>query len=134
MKNVLFVCVHNAGLSQMAEAFFNRMVEGKANGFSAGIQITKTINPSVVEAMREVGIDISHEKPKMLTLDMMDRADKVITMGCGVEGVCPASFIPTEDWKLEDPAGKPIEIVRRIRDEIKLRVENLIAEMDIKKE
>ena len=134
MKNVLFVCVHNAGRSQMAEAFFNRIVEGKANGFSAGTHITESINPLVVEAMREVGIDISHEKPKMLTLDMMDRADKVITMGCGVEGVCPASFIPTEDWKLEDPAGKPIEIVRRIRDEIKLRVEKLIVEMDIKKE
>ena len=134
MKNVLFVCVHNAGRSQMAEAFFNRMVDGKAVGFSAGTQITETINPLVVEAMQEVGIDISHEKPKMLTLDMMDRADKVITMGCGVEGVCPASFIPTEDWKLEDPAGKPIEIVRRIRDEIKLKVEKLIVEMDIKKE
>ena len=134
MKNVLFVCIHNAGRSQMAEAFFNRMVEGKAVGFSAGTQITETINPVVVEAMQEVGIDISREKPKMLTLDMMDRADKVITMGCGVEGVCPASFIPTEDWKLEDPAGKPIEIVRRIRDEIKLRVEKLIVEMDIKKE
>ena len=118
----------------MAEAFFNRMVEGKAVGFSAGTQITETINPVVVEAMQEVGIDISREKPKMLTLDMMDRADKVITMGCGVEGVCPASFIPTEDWKLEDPAGKPIEIVRRIRYEIKLKVEKLIVEMDIKKE
>ena len=134
MKNILFVCIHNAGRSQMAEAFFNRMVDGKAVGFSAGIQITKTINPLVVEAMQEVGIDISREKPKMLTLDMMDRADKVITMGCGVEGVCPASFIPTEDWKLEDPAGKPVEIVRRIRDEVKLRVEKLIVEMDIKKE
>ena len=134
MKNVLFVCIHNAGRSQMAEAFFNRMVEGKAVGFSAGTQITETINPLVVEAMQEIGIDISREKPKLLTLDMMDRADKVITMGCGVEGVCPASFIPTEDWKLEDPAGKPIEIVRRIRDEIKLKVEKLIVEMDIKKE
>jgi len=134
MKNVLFVCVHNAGLSQMAEAFFNRMVDGKAVGFSAGIQITKTINPLVVEAMQEVGIDISREKPKMLTLAMMDGADKVITMGCGVEGVCRASIVPSEDWKLEDPAGKPVETVRRIRDEVKLRVEKLIVEMDILKE
>ena len=134
MKNVLFVCVHNAGRSQMAEAFFNRMVEGKAVGFSAGTQITETINPLVVEAMQEVGIDISHEKPKMLTLDMMDRADKVITMGCGVDGICPAIIVPSEDWKLEDPAGKPIETVRKIRDEVKLRVEKLIVEMDIKKE
>ena len=134
MKNVLFVCVHNAGRSQMAEAFFNRIVEGKAVGFSAGTQITETINPVVVEAMQEVGIDISREKPKMLTLDMMDRADKVIMMGCGVDGICPASIVPSEDWKLEDPAGKPVEIVRRIRDEIKLKVEKLIVEMDIKKE
>ena len=134
MKNVLFLCVHNAGRSQMAEAFFNRIVEGKAKGFSAGTQITKTINPLAVEAMQEVGIDISHEKPKMLTLDMMDRADKVITMGCGVDGIGPASIVPSEDWKLEDPAGKPVEIVRRIRDEIKLKVEKLIVEMDIKKE
>jgi arsenate reductase (thioredoxin) len=134
MKNVLFVCVHNAGRSQMAEAFFNRMVEGKAVGFSAGTQITETINPLVVEAMQEVGIDISREKPKMLTLDMMDRADKVITMGCGVDGICPASIVPSEDWKLEDPAGKPLETVRKIRDEVKLRVEKLIVEMDIKKE
>ena len=134
MKNVLFVCVHNAGRSQMAEAFFNRMVEGKAVGFSAGTQITETINPVVVEAMYKVGIDISREKPKMLTLDMMDRADKVITMGCGVDGICPASIVPSEDWKLEDPAGKSIETVRKIRDEVKLRVEKLIVEMDIKKE
>jgi protein-tyrosine-phosphatase len=134
MKNVLFVCVHNAGRSQMAEAFFNRMVEGKAVGFSAGTQITETINLLVVEALQEVGIDISREKPKMLTLDMMDRADKVITMGCGVDGICPASIVPSEDWKLEDPAGKPIETVRKIRDEVKLRVEKLIVEMDIKKE
>ena len=118
----------------MAEAFFNRMVEGKAVGFSAGTQITETINLLVVEAMQEVGIDISREKPKMLTLDMMDRADKVITMGCGVDGICPASIVPSEDWKLEDPAGKSIETVRKIRDEVKLRVEKLIVEMDIKKE
>ena len=134
MKNVLFVCVHNAGRSQMAEAFFNRIVEGKAVGFSAGTQITETINPLVVEAMQEIGIDISREKPKLLTLDMMDRADKVITMGCGVDGICPASIVASEDWKLEDPAGKPMETVRKIRDEVKLRVEKLIVEMDIKKE
>ena len=134
MKNVLFVCVHNAGRSQMAEAFFNRIVEGKAVGFSAGTQITETINLLVVEALQEVGIDISREKPKMLTLDMMDRADKVIMMGCGVDGICPASIVPSEDWKLEDPAGKSIETVRKIRDEVKLRVEKLIVEMDIKKE
>ena len=134
MKKILFVCVHNAGRSQMAEAFFNRMTKGKAEGFSAGTQIADSINPLVLEAMREVGIDISQQKPKKLTLDMMDNADKVITMGCGVEETCPASFVPTEDWKLEDPAGKPIETVRQIRDEVKLKVKGLMKELDIGKE
>jgi arsenate reductase len=84
--------------------------------------------------MREVGIDISHEKPKLLTVELMDKFDRVITMGCGVEDSCPASFLPTEDWKIEDPEGKPIEIVRNIRDEVKLRVEGLVKELDIGKE
>lgn len=134
MKKILFVCVHNAGRSQMAEAFFNKMAKGKAESLSAGTQITEKINPLVVEVMSEVGIDISQQKPKKLTLDMMGNADKVITMGCGVEGTCPASFVPIEDWKLEDPEGKPIEIVRNIRDEVKLRVEGLMKELDIAKE
>ena len=134
MKNILFVCVHNTGRSQMAEAFFNKMVQGKAKGFSAGTQVAEKVNPLVVEAMREVGVDISKNKPKMLTIEMLDSADKVITMGCGVDGVCPASFVPTEDWKLEDPEGKTIERVRQIRDEVKLRVEGLMKELGIGKE
>ena len=129
MKRVLFVCVHNAGRSQMAEAFFNRMAKGKAKGFSAGTQPTDKVNPVVVETMSEVGIDISRRKPKLLTLKMLEDADRVITMGCGVEGVCPASFVPTEDWQLEDPEGRPIERVRQIRDEVKARVEGLIKEL-----
>ena len=129
MKRVLFVCVHNAGRSQMAEAFFNQMAKGKARGFSAGTQLADKVNPVVVEAMREVGIDISRRKPKLLTLKILEDVDRVITMGCGVEGVCPASFVPTEDWQLEDPEGKPIEQVRKIRDEVKARVEGLLKEL-----
>ncbi len=129
MKKVLFVCVHNAGRSQMAQAFFNQIAKGKAKGLSAGTQPSDKVNPIVIEAMREVGIDISRRKPKMLTFKMLEDVDRVITMGCGVEGVCPASFVPTEDWQLEDPEGKPIERVRQIRDEVKARIEKLIKEL-----
>lgn len=131
MNKILFVCVHNVGRSQMAEAFFNRMAKGKAKVFSAGTQPADKLNPVVVEVMREVGIDISRRKPKMLTLEMMENANRVITMGCGVEAACPASFVPTEDWQLEDPEGKPIEQVRQIRDEVKSRLEKLIKELGI---
>jgi protein-tyrosine-phosphatase len=126
MKKILFVCVHNAGRSQMAEAFFNQMAKGKAKGFSAGTQPADRVNPMVVEAMREVGIDVSRRKPKMLTIKMLEDVDRVITMGCSVEKACPASFVPTEDWELEDPEDKPMEKVRQIRDEIKAKVDELV--------
>ena len=128
MKTVLFVCVHNSGRSQMAEAFFNQLAKGKAKGLSAGTQPAEEVNPIVTDVMREVGIDISNNKPKALTIDLVEKADKMITMGCGAEAeaVCPASFIETEDWKLDDPKGKSIEEVRRIRDEVKERVAILI--------
>ncbi len=129
MKKVLFVCVHNAGRSQMAEAFFNKLAKGKSVAESAGTVPATGINPVVLQAMREVGIDIEDRKPRLLSLEMMETADRVITMGCMDEAVCPASFTPTEDWGLEDPSGKPIETVRRIRDEIKIRVETLLAEL-----
>jgi arsenate reductase len=129
MKKVLFVCVHNAGRSQMAEAFFNQMAKGKAKGSSAGTQPSKKVNPVVVKAMREVGIDISRPRPKMPTLEMLEDADRVITMGCSVEKACPASSVPTEDWQLDDPEGKPIEQVRQIRDEVKTQVERLAKEL-----
>jgi protein-tyrosine-phosphatase len=128
MKKILFVCVHNAGRSQMAEAFFNQMAKG-AKGYSAGTQPTDKVNPVVVEAMREVGLDISHRKPKLLTIEMLEGIDRVITMGCDIEGVCPVTFVPTEDWQLEDPEGKPLEKVRRIRDEIKAKIETLVKEL-----
>ncbi len=128
MKTVLFVCVHNSGRSQMAEAFFNELANGKAQALSAGTQPTDRVNPVVVQAMQEVGIDISRSKPKPLTMDMVEKADKMITMGCGAEAeaACPASIIDTEDWALEDPKGKSLEQVRKIRDEIKERVKKVI--------
>jgi arsenate reductase len=129
MKKVLFVCVHNAGRSQMAEAFFNHMAKGKATAISAGTKPAAHKDKGVVEAMSEIGIDIRNQRPKLLTFEMMDSADRVITMGCGVEETCPASFVPTENWELEDPEGKSPDEVRGIRDEIKKRVEVLINEL-----
>ena len=125
MQKVLFVCVHNSGRSQMAEAFFNEIAKGKAVGISAGTQPAAQVNPTVVAAMREFGMEIGDRKPKLLTSEMLEGADRVITMGCSVEKACPASFVPTEDWKLGDPEGKPIEEVRRIRDKIKTKVDEL---------
>ena len=131
IKTVVFVCIHNSGRSQMAEAFCNQLTKGKAIGISAGTQPGDEVNPIVVKAMREVGIDISGNKPKTMTLDMLSKADKMITMGCGADalGLCPASFIETEDWVLEDPEGKSLEQVRIIRDEIKKRVMKLILDI-----
>lgn len=105
MKTVLFVCIHNAGRSQMAEALFNRVVRGKALGVSAGTRPTDHVHPEVVEVMREIGIDLAGKKPQSLTLEMMDTADRVITMGCMGDASCPAALVPSEDWALEDPAG-----------------------------
>jgi protein-tyrosine-phosphatase len=124
---VLFVCVENAGRSQMAEAFANR------KGFlasSAGTQPALSVNPAVVEAMAEKAFNFSFKKPKMLTIEMIDKADLVITMGCSVEKVCPRPMLERMqkkviDWGLEDPKGKPLPEVRRIRNEIERRVEEL---------
>jgi arsenate reductase len=131
MKTVVFVCVHNSGRSQMAEAFFNQMAKGKALAISAGTQPGDKVHPVVVEAMQQVGIDISGNKPKMLTMEMVEKADRMITMGCGADagGLCPASFIETEDWALDDPKDKPLEQVRAIRDDIKKRVMNLVQKI-----
>lgn len=118
--------------SEMAEAFFEHYAAGKARAFSAGTRPASHIDQTVVKAMREIGIDISSKRPKALTLEMLDGADRVITMGCSVEGVCPAAMVPTEDWQLEDPEGKPIEKVREIRDEIEAKVKELIRENEVK--
>jgi arsenate reductase (thioredoxin) len=129
MKTLLFVCVHNAGRSQMAEAFFNQMADGKARAISAGSKPDEKLNSIVVEAMQEIGIDISRNQPKLLTFEMMEGVAKVITMGCGEDIACPASWVETEDWELEDPKGKSLEQVRKVRDEIQVRVKNLINEL-----
>jgi arsenate reductase len=126
--SVLFVCVHNAGRSQMAAAFLTSLSKGAIEVRSAGSQPADRINPSAVEAMAEVGIDMSEEVPKVLTTEAVKESDVVITMGCGDE--CP--YFPGkryEDWVLEDPAGKGVESVRPIRDEIRGRIEELIASL-----
>ncbi|MFJ4168913.1 arsenate reductase ArsC [Paenarthrobacter sp. NPDC089714] len=127
--SVLFVCVHNAGRSQMAAAYLTTLSGGAIEVRSAGSQPAEQVNPAAVEAMAEVGIDMSAEIPKVLTTEAVQDSDVVITMGCGDE--CP--YFPGkryEDWVLEDPAGKGVESVRPIRDEIKGRVEALIASLD----
>ncbi len=131
MKKVLFVCVENAGRSQMAEAFANRYGIGKLIASSAGVMLADRVNPIVVEAMKEKGIDISMNKPKLLTMKMTEEADRIITMGCSVEKICPAPLLKNViDWALDDPKGKPIEQVRQIRDEIEKRVLKLITELE----
>jgi arsenate reductase len=115
VKKVLFVCVGNSGRSQMAEAFFNHLSGGKAQASSAGTNPAGSVDPTVIQLMQEVGIDIIKRRPKKLTLEMLDEADRVVTMGCGVEQSCPATFTETEDWGLEDPRGQPVEKVREIR-------------------
>ena len=126
--SVLFVCVHNAGRSQMAAAFLAHLSKGRIEVRSAGSAPADSVNPAAVEAMKEVGIDMSAEIPKVLTTEAVQDSDVVITMGCG--DACP--FFPGkryEDWKLEDPAGQGVHGVRPIRDEIRARIENLIAEL-----
>jgi arsenate reductase (thioredoxin) len=130
MKKVLFVCVENAGRSQMAEAFANRYGKGKVSASSAGIKLAAEVNPVVVEVMKEKGIDISANKPKMLTQQMANESDFIVTMGCGASDVCPGPFFKeSADWGLEDPKAKPIEKVREIRDQIQTRVMALIEDM-----
>ena len=126
--SVLFVCVHNAGRSQMAAGFLTHLAGDSIEVRSAGSAPADTINPSAVEAMAELGIDISDQTPKILTYDAVETSDVVITMGCG--DTCP-SFpgVSYRDWVLEDPAGKGVDSVRPIRDEIKNRVEALVAEL-----
>jgi len=128
LKRILFVCVENAGRSQMAEAFANYHGKGKLMASSAGVALADRINPLVVEVMREKGIDISMKRPKLLTREMAESADKIITMGCSVEGICPGPLLKNVvDWRLEDPKGKSIEEVRKIRDEVEGKVLEMIS-------
>ena len=128
VPEVLFVCVHNAGRSQMAAAWVDKLADGRVRVRTAGSEPADQVNPVAVEAMAEVGVDLSKEFPKPLTDEAVREADVVITMGCG--DACP--IYPGkryEDWDLEDPAGKDLETVGRIRDQIEARVRKLLAEL-----
>ncbi len=126
MSTVLFVCLQNAGRSQMSQALFEQAANGNHHALSAGTRPAEHVHPEVIDVMREVGIDLSDRKPQLLTQELAEKADVVVTMGCGDE--CP--FIPGKryiDWELPDPSGQPIGTVRLIRDEIALRVKGLLA-------
>jgi len=126
--SVLFVCVHNAGRSQLAACFLTALSDGRVEVRSAGSMPAGPVNPVAVQAMEEVGVDITGEQPKILTTDAVQASDVVITMGCG--DACP--IFPGkryEDWKLDDPAGQGIESVRPIRDDIRVRVQTLLTEL-----
>jgi len=127
MKKVLFVCVENAGRSQMAEAFANLHGNGKIEATSAGTMPSNEVNPVVIQVMQEKGIDISKNKPKPLDTKTVQEAETIIVMGCGAQGFCPAPLLKkVVEWELEDPKGKPIGKVRQIRDKIEIKVKNLI--------
>ena len=129
MATALFVCLHNAGRSQMSQALFERAAQGRHRALSAGTTPGDRVHPEVVEVMRELGIDLADRKPKPLTRELAEQADVVVTMGCGDE--CP--YIPGRrylDWDLEDPKGRPVEEVRASRDEIDRRVKELLEELD----
>ena len=110
----------------MAATFLEELAGGRVEVDSAGTQPSDAVNPAVVEVMREKGIDVSDNKPKLLTQDMVDKSDKVITMGCSIEEACPTVFVPSEDWGLEDSRGRPVDAVRRIRDQVEERVRAMI--------
>ena len=129
MKRVIFACVHNAGRSQMAAAWFSRLADPeKARALSAGTEPGARVHPEVLTAMQEVGVDLSSAKPQLLTDAMVFEASHLITMGCGE--ACPTAppSVTRDDWPLEDPKGKPVERVREIRDAIRARVVTLVAE------
>jgi protein-tyrosine-phosphatase len=129
MATVLFVCLHNAGRSQMSQALFERAAAGKHTALSAGTTPAEHVHPEVIAVMRELGIDLSDRKPQLLTTELAEQADIVVTMGCG--DACP--YIPGKqyiDWELPDPKGLPVDQVRAIRDDIQQEVTALAAELD----
>ena len=128
MAHVLFVCLHNAGRSQMSRALFEKVADGSHSASSAGTRPAEQVHPQVVEVMREVGIDVGDRQPTRLTQELAEQADVVVTMGCGDE--CP--YIPGKryiDWDLPDPKDMPLEEVRRVRDEIAARVDDLLRDL-----
>jgi len=127
-KIILFVCIENAGRSQMAEGFFNKSAPEGYRALSAGTKPVSQINPVVIDVMKEIDIDISNQKSKEITEDMMRNSFKTVNMGCMDKESCPTLFLSNVlDWNLEDPKDKPIDKVREIRDEVKLRVKELVA-------
>ena len=127
MKSILFVCIENAGRSQMAEAFGKHYGRGRLIISSAGNKPSSKVNPIVVQAMNDKSIDISQNKPKLISARMAMEADLIVTMGCSAQGICPGPFFkPTIDWKLEDPKDQPIDKVREIRDNIESLVKQLV--------
>jgi arsenate reductase (thioredoxin) len=131
-KTVLFVCVENAGRSQMAEGFFKKYAPKGFKAQSAGTKPVSQINPIAVQAMREVGIDISTQKSKEMSEEMMRNSEPIVNMGCMDKSFCPTIFLPKViEWNLPDPKGKPIEEVREIRDEIEKRVKELVSAITI---
>ncbi len=129
-KTILFVCVENAGRSQMAEGFFREYTPEGYGPISAGTKPTSQLDPVVVQAMSEVGVDIKQQKPKDITEDMMRNSTKIINMGCIDKSFCPTLFIPNLiDWGIEDPKGKTIDHVREIRDDIEQRVKQLVTNL-----
>ena len=134
-KTILFVCVENAGRSQIAEGFFRKYAPEGYETLSAGTKPISQINPLAVQVMKEIGIDISKQKPKDLSEDMMRNSDKIINMGCMDRNFCPTLFIPKViDWGIENPKDKPIETVREIRDEIERRIKELATDASVAEE
>ena len=133
-KDVLFVCVENAGRSQMAEAFFKKFSEDKFNVISAGTIPSTKLNPVVIQVMKEIGIDMAKQSPKTISNSMISNSFKTVNMGCMDKESCPALFVKDViDWNIPDPKGKTIEQVRKIRDQIKSEVLNLIKLIDDEK-
>ena len=130
VSKILFVCVENAGRSQMAEAFFKKYAPKRFQGISAGTKPASDLNPVVVQAMKEVGIDLS-EKPKSLSTEMIDSSFRTVNMGCMDKNSCPALFVKDVlDWGISDPKGKSLDDVRKIRDDIESRVKKLIKSLE----
>jgi len=131
VKNILFVCVENAGRSQMAEAFFKKFAKNRFNVISAGTSPSSNLNPIVVSVMGEIGIDLKNQNPQLLSSSMIENSNKTVNMGCMDKESCPSLFVKdVENWNIDDPKGKSIEDVRKIRDQIKNDVLNLINSLE----
>ena len=130
-KNILFVCVENAGRSQMAEAFFKKYAKNQFHVISAGTSPSSHLNPVVVSVMNELGIDLKNQKPQLLSSSMIKNSNKTVNMGCMDKESCPSLFVKdVDDWNIEDPKGKSIEDVRKIRDQIKNDILNLLNSIE----